>query len=91
MRRFLIIIAAVAAAGPALALEASDTMKAWTQASAGERTELLTQLLGQHGGAQGASIRKCLDEASNIPGHADLQISEIVKFCGSAKTDSDPV
>ncbi len=69
--------------GPALALEASDTMKAWKNASDKDRSELLEQVIGKDA-AQSAGVAKCMNETSATPGHSDLPIGEVAKVCASS-------
>ena len=75
---------------PAFALQSSDTMRAWGQASATERTELLNRVLGTRNG-DAAGVKKCLDAASDVAGHADLEIGQVAKACAAAKDNGDPV
>ena len=86
----MIALCALAVCGPAHAIEASDTMAAWSSASADEKAKLAAEVLkrdGREGGAAG--VVKCLDAASGVPGHADLPIRTVVKAC--AKQDGEPV
>lgn len=81
MRRVLLMISVLlsfAPAAPASALEADDSMQAWKHASEAERSALLKKL-----GFEGANVARCVDEASAIPGHSELPISEVAKACAS--------
>ena len=95
MRIFIIAastMAFLAGFTPAFALQAHDPMSSWKSAPSQERTELLRSLSGNPtNDAQRAAIAKCLDEASGVPGHADLEIGEIVKACVASGNMGEPV
>ena len=95
MLRFLITIIMVlvsAVLAPASALRANDTMESWKSSSVEERAALLESLLGKRSrDAESANILKCLNETSDIPAHTDLQITDVVKACGSPKNAGQPV
>ena len=86
----IIALSLAAAAEPAFALQANETMKAWEQASVSERAALLERLVGKRGGDI-ASIKICLDAASEVDGHAELEIAQVAKACAAAKDNGDPV
>ena len=93
MRRLLVTVVMLSSAamlGPALALEASDTMKAWKNASDKDRSELLEQVIGKDA-AQSAGVAKCMNETSVTPGHSDLPIGEVAKVCASSGKSEQPV
>lgn len=72
--------------GAARALEASDTMAAWKNASAAEKGVVVDKVLNGHGGT---SVIKCVDAASNAPGHSDLPVLRMIKACD--KSGNEPV
>ena len=91
MRRSLIVVALLASpsmTAPASALEGSDTMSAWKAASDKERSDLLKQLPDL---ANRPALRRCMDETSSVPVHADLASAEVAKVCASNKDAGQPV
>lgn len=72
------------------ALQANDTMKSWKTSAPEERATLLDQFLGKQS-YNAAEIIKCLNETSEISGHSELQIAEVVKFCTSSERREQPV
>ena len=91
MRRFWIVIALLASPpmiAPAAALQGSDTMSAWRAASDKERSEILDRLPGIK---NKPALRRCMDETSSVPGHADLAIAEVEKVCAASGDAGQPV
>lgn len=73
---------------PASALQADDTMSTWKNASDADRAELLKRLPN---GTDKPAIRRCMDETSSVPGHADLAIAEVAKICAKSEGAGQPV
>lgn len=85
MRPLVFAVAAgvmAAAVAPACALQASDTIQAWANASAKERADFLKQTIPSE--AIRDKVSRCITDASGISGHAGLPIGEVAKACATA-------
>ena len=95
MHKILIKIAflfAFVASSPAIALDGNETLRAWKDATAQERSDYLHALLLKSArDFEYGKILKCLDDTANIAVHAAFPIGATIDVCSKAGKSDQPV
>lgn len=89
----LIVLVLGVGSRSAWALSTQDTMTSWTAASAAERSGVMDEIMAKAVKSSHVSrseLMECLNRASSVGGHEQLQISEIAQACSNPSELDDP-